>query len=252
MIMIRFILCVILVVFYFIVMIPVEIIGYTIGIFSHKARNAYMKVMMRIVFASITFMSGAKVKYIGFERIPKEVPVLYVANHESFFDVLLTLADLPGTICFIAKKSFSKIPIFAQALDLYNTLFIDRDSVKQGLSVILKAIDNVKAGMSVFIFPEGTRSRDGKMNEFKEGSMKIAVKSGCPIVPLAISNTANVWENHFPKLTPVTVVVEALDPVIPADFDPKEQKHLGKLCKERIDEVRQRNLKEYCRQETGS
>ena len=130
MIMIRFILCIILVVFYFIVMIPVEIIGYTIGIFSHEARNAYMKVMMRIVFASITFMSGAKVKYIGFERIPKEVPVLYVANHESFFDVLLTLADLPGTICFIAKKSFAKIPIFAQALDLYNTLFIDRDSVK--------------------------------------------------------------------------------------------------------------------------
>ena len=84
------------------------------------------------------------------------------------------------------------------------------------------------------------------MNEFKEGSMKIAVKSGCPIVPIAISNTANVFENHFPKLESVPVVIEILDPVYPDRFDKTEQKHLGKLCKERIEEARDRNLKEYC------
>ena len=244
--MFRFSVCMILVVFYFIIMIPVEIIGFMIGLFSIKARNAYMKFMMRIVLGSLSFISGAKVKYIGFEKIPTDVPVLYVANHESFFDVILTLSRLPGTICFIAKKAFAKVPIFAQALQLYNTLFIDRDDVKQGLKTILKAIDNVKSGMSVFIFPEGTRSRDGIMSDFKEGSMKIAVKSGCPIVPIAISNSANVFENHFPKLEAAPVVVEILDPVIPADYDNKEQKHLGKLCKERIEEARDRNLERYC------
>ena len=227
-------------------MIPVELIGFIIGLFSLNAREVYMKFMMNLVFASINFLSGAKVKYIGFDKIPAETPVLYVANHESFFDVLLTLTHLPGRICFVAKKQFGKIPIFAQALQLYNTLFIDRDDIKQGLKTILEAIERVKAGMSVFIFPEGTRSRDGKMNEFKEGSMKIATKSGCPIIPIAISNTANVFENHFPKVTAVPVVIEALDPVVPSDYDAKEQKHLGKLCKERIEEARERNLKEYC------
>lgn len=244
--MIRFIFCFLLVVFDFVIMIPIEIIGFIIGLFSKKARNAYIKTMMKAVFAGINFLSGAKVTYRGFEKIPADVPVLYVANHESFFDVLLTLTKLPGTICFVAKKSFGKIPIFAQALQLYNTLFIDRDNIKQGLSVILKAIDNVKAGMSVFIFPEGTRSRDGNMSEFKEGSMKIAVKSGCPIVPIAISNTAEIFENHFPMLKSVPVVIEILDPVIPSEYDSKEQKHLGKLCKDRIEEARDRNLKEYC------
>ena len=233
--MIRFILCLILVVFYFVIMIPIEIIGFVIGLFSKNAKNAYMKFMMRIVLGSLSFISGAKVTYIGFEKIPTDAPVLYVANHESFFDVILTLTRLPGTICFVAKKAFMKVPIFAQALQLYNTLFIDRDDVKQGLKTILKAIDNVKSGMSVFIFPEGTRSRDGIMSDFKEGSMKIAVKSGCPIVPIAISNSANVFENHFPKLEAVPVVVEVLDPINPADFDNKEQKHLGKLCKDRIE-----------------
>ncbi len=244
--MIRFIICLILVVFYFIIMIPVELIGFIIGLFSKDAKDAYMKFMMHIVFTSINFLSGANVIYIGFDRIPSDVPVLYVANHESFFDVLMTLTRLPGKICFVAKKQFEKIPIFAQALQLYNTLFIDRDNVKQGLKTILEAIERVKKGMSIFIFPEGTRSRDGKMNDFKEGSMKIAVKSGCPIVPIAIANTANVFENHFPKLTAVPVVIEVLDPVIPSDYDAKEQKHLGKLCKERIEDAKERNLKQYC------
>ena len=239
--MFRFIICVIVVVFDFIIMVPLELIGFILGLFSEKARFCYMRFLMNVVFSVINFCAGAKVTYIGFEKIPSDVPVLYVANHESFFDVLLTLTHLPGKICFVAKKQFRKIPIFAQALMLYDTLFIDRDDIRQGLATILKAIANVKNGMSVFIFPEGTRSRDGVMNEFKEGSMKIATKSGCPIVPLAISNTANIFENHFPKVVSVPVVIEALDPILPADYDAKEQKHLGRLCRERIKEARDRN-----------
>ena len=245
--MIRFIICLIVVVLDFIIIIPFEIIGFIIGLFSKQARFSYMRVLMMTVLSVIGFLTGAKVRYIGFEKIPADTPVLYVANHESFFDVIFSLTRLPGRICFIAKRSFEKIPIFAQALQLYDTLFIDRDDIKQGLKTILEAIERVRAGMSVFIFPEGTRSRDGKMNEFKEGSMKIATKSGCPIVPIAISNTANVFENHFPKVAPVPVVIEALDPVMPQDYDAKQQKHLGKLCKERIEEARDRNLELYCR-----
>lgn len=244
--MLRFIICLLVVIIDFIAVIPVIIIGFVLGLFSKKARNAFMKCIMMSILTVIGFISGAKVRYIGLEKIPADSPVLYVANHESFFDVILTLTKLPGMICFVAKKAFRKIPIFAQALELYNTLFIDRDDIKQGLQTILKAIENVKAGMSVFIFPEGTRSRDGKMNDFKEGSMKISVKSGCQIVPIAISNSANVFENHFPKLAPVPVVVEFLDPVDPKDFDRNEQKHLGKLCRDRIEEARDRNLERYC------
>ncbi len=244
--MIRFILLVLVVVIDFIVIIPFEIIGYIIGIFSMRARNAYMKVLMTVVLSVLQFLSGAKVKFIGMEKIPQDRAVLYVANHESFFDVILTITKLPGSVCFVAKKAFSKIPIFAQGLDLYNTLFIDRDNVKEALKTILEAIERIKGGMSVFIFPEGSRSRDGNMNDFKEGSMKIATKSGCPIVPIAISNTAEVFENHFPKVYAVPVIVEVLDPIIPGDFDSKEQRHLGKLCKERIEEARDRNYEKYC------
>lgn len=245
--MVRFVLLVLVVVIDFIVIIPFELIGYIIGLFSMKARNAYMKGLMTVVLSVLQFLSGAKVTFIGMEKIPKDKAVLYVANHQSFFDVILTITRLPGLVCFVAKKQFKKIPIFCQGLDLYNTLFIDRDNVKEGLKTILEAIERVKEGMSVFIFPEGTRSRDGNMNEFKEGSMKIATKSGCPIVPVAITNTAEVFENHFPKVRGVPVIVEMLDPIYPEDFDKTEQKHLGKLCKERIEAARDANYDKYCK-----
>ena len=249
--MFRFIICLLVVIIDFIVIIPFLIVGFVIGFISKDARNVYMKFLMNIVLSVLNFCAGAKVRYVGFEKIPKDQAVLYVANHESFFDVILTITKLPGMVCFVAKKSFGKIPIFAQALKLYNTLFIDRDDIKQGLKTILAAIENVKNGMSVFIFPEGTRSRAGNMNEFKEGSMKIATKSGCPIVPIAISGTADVFENHFPKVVGAPVVVEVLDPIFPADFDNMQQKHLGKLCKDRIEEVRDKNRAEYCSQQSA-
>lgn len=244
--MLRFIVCVLIVVFDFIIMVPIELVGFIIGLFSKSARDSYMRVMMNMVFSVLNFFTGAKVKYIGLERVPREEPILYVANHESFFDVLLVLPRLPGFICFIAKKQFSKVPIFAQALYLYNTLFLDRDDIKQGLATILKAIENVKSGLSVFIFPEGTRSRDGKMADFKEGSMKIATKSGCRIVPIAISNSADVFEKHFPKVKAANVVVEFLDPIDPASFDKTEQKHLGRKCHDLIEVKRDENFEKYC------
>ncbi|MBO4904097.1 MAG: 1-acyl-sn-glycerol-3-phosphate acyltransferase [Lachnospiraceae bacterium] len=244
--MLRFIICVLIVIFDFIIMVPIELVAFIIGLFSKSAKDAYMRVMMNMIFSVVNFFTGAKVKYIGLDRIPAGEPVLYVANHESFFDVLLTLPRLPGYICFIAKTQFAKIPIFSQALYLYNTLFIDRDDIKQGLATILKAIENVKAGMSVFIFPEGTRSRDGNMAEFKEGSMKIATKSGCRIIPVAISNAADVFEKHYPKVKPAKVVIEFLDPIDPASFDKTEQKHLGRKCHDLIEKTRNENLERYC------
>lgn len=245
--MIRSVLLAIVIIIFFIVVIPFELIGYVIGLFSMKARNSYMKVVMMVVLSTLGFLSGAKVTFIGMEKIPKDRAVLYVANHQSYFDVILTITKLPGPLCFVAKNSFKRIPIFAQGLALYNTLFIDRDNVKNALGTILEAIERVRSGMSVFIFPEGRRTRDGKMDEFKEGSMKIATKSGCPIIPVAITNTSELFENHMPWVHAAPVVVEILDPVYPEDYDKTEMKHLGKLCKERIEAARDANYEKYCK-----
>lgn len=242
--MVRFIFVMIYLVITLILYIPIGLMALLVGVFSPKARDGIIKGVFNFAFSVIHFLSGAKVTYKGLEKIPKDCAVLYVANHASFFDVILLSPKFPSLTGYVAKKSFSKIPLLAQAMKMTHTLFLDREDIKQGLKTILAAIEQVKAGISMIIFPEGTRSKDGNMAEFKEGSMKISIKSGCPIVPVAISNTAEIWENHFPKLTPVGVIIEFLDPIDPKSVDADTKKHLGKMCHDLIEEARDKNLQE--------
>lgn len=240
--MIRFIILVIAVAMEFIIGVPLMLIGYVIGWFSVDGRNTFVRGVLKVYFAIINFLSGVQAEFIGTENIPKDGSVLFVANHCSFFDVFLTYPLLPRRTGFIAKKEFQKIPIMAQLTRMIYSEFLDRKDIKQGMKVILRCIDKIKSGISVFVFPEGTRTKDGNMAEFKEGTMKISTKTGCPIVPVAITNTSAVFEDYFPKVTPQKVIIEFLKPIDPSDYDKDEQKHLGKLTHDLILEARDKNF----------
>ena len=111
---------------------------------------------------------------------------------------------------------------------MLHNLFLDRDDIKQGLKTILKAIDYVKGGMSVCIFPEGTRNKtDADMLPFHEGSFKIADKTGCPIVPMTMYNMSAIFEDHFPKIYSQDVYIDFGTPIIPDELSKEERKHIG-------------------------
>ena len=113
-------------------------------------------------------------------------------------------------------------------------LFLDRTDIRAGMQMILTGIDYIKKGISICIFPEGRRSRDGKMQPFKEGSMKMASKTGCAIIPMAISNSAEIFENHIPKIRPCKVIVEYGAPIYPKELTKEEQKFLGAYTQQKI------------------
>ena len=98
---------------------------------------------------------------------------------------------------------------------------------RQGLQTILTAIEHVKKGISIFVFPEGTRSKDGKMKEFKAGAFKIATKTGCPIIPVAISGTADIFENHLPLIKSRPVVITIGEPIAVNSLEKDEKKHIS-------------------------
>jgi 1-acyl-sn-glycerol-3-phosphate acyltransferase len=106
-------------------------------------------------------------------------------------------------------------------------LFLNRDNLKDGLRVIQTAIEYIHQGISVFVFPEGTRTRTGEMGTFKEGTFKIASRTNCRIVPVAFSNTENIFEAHFPFITSTTVTVHFGEPIDVSRFDKEGKKHLG-------------------------
>jgi 1-acyl-sn-glycerol-3-phosphate acyltransferase len=141
----------------------------------------------------------------------------------------------------MAKKEIAKVPFLRTWMGFLQCLFLDRKDIRQGLKTILKAIDQVKAGYSIFISPEGTRSQGKEMLPFKEGSFKVSEKSGCPIIPVAITNTDELFENHFPRIKSAKVVIEFGKPIYPKQLDKDQQKHLGSYVQNIIKEMLDKN-----------
>lgn len=125
-------------------------------------------------------------------------------------------------------------------------LFLDRTNVKEGLKTILTAIEKVKNGISIFIFPEGTRNKTpGTLMEFKGGSFKIAEKSGCPIIPVTMVNMSDIFEDHLPRVKKTRVVIEFGTPIDMNSLDREEKKHIGPYVQNVISETYRKNKELY-------
>jgi 1-acyl-sn-glycerol-3-phosphate acyltransferase len=213
-----------------------------VGLFSKKSQEISLWYVQK-VFACILRISGAKVTVVGREQIPRDTAVLYVGNHRSFFDILLVYTQVPGLTGIVAKKEMEKLPFLSTWMQLVNCLFLDRKDLRQGFQVILEGIEKLKSGISVCIFPEGTRNRGEELSlmPFKEGSLKMAEKSGCPIVPVGINNTAALFENQFPRIKPAHVVIEFGEPILMSEMDREQKKFLGAFTQGKISEMIHRN-----------
>ncbi len=206
-------------------------------------------VQLRIVqwgLKCVAFISGVKLTVIGEENVPRDEPVLYIGNHRSFFDVVVTYARCPGLTGYIAKDGVNKVPIFRIWMKRLHCIFLKRDDMKEGLKVILKAIEYVKSGISICIFPEGTRNKDKdnptSLLPFKEGSFKIASKTGCKIVPMALIGTADILENHFPWIHSTDIKLIYGEPIDVSALDKDQQKHVGAYCQAVVEELIRSNL----------
>jgi 1-acyl-sn-glycerol-3-phosphate acyltransferase len=165
------------------------------------------------------------------------------AVYRSFFDILLTYSRCPRLTGYVAKKEMEKIPLLSTWMRFVYCLFLDRENPKEGLKTILQAIDYVKQGISICIFPEGTRNKGEELSmlPFKEGAFKIAAKTGCAIVPISMNNTAAIFENQFPRIKKVNVVVEYGTPIYPKDLAPEDKKHIGAYVQNIIQETINKN-----------
>ncbi|MDR2521596.1 MAG: 1-acylglycerol-3-phosphate O-acyltransferase, partial [Spirochaetaceae bacterium] len=139
-------------------------------------------------------MSGSVVHRAGTEHIPQSGPVCFVSNHSGIFDIVLCLSAIGRPFGFIAKKELALIPFLNLWILLLGGLFIERNNPRKALKTISDAAGHVKKGGAMIIFPEGTRSKGRGLLPFKPGAMKLAVESGAPIVPVAISGSYDVFE----------------------------------------------------------
>lgn len=240
--MIRIFLALLFAVLFLIFGIPILGVEWIIGKFNPHAADLSQLRMVQWAFRVILFICGTKLTVIGEENVPKDEPVLYIGNHKSYFDIIITYARCPRLTGYVAKNNMEKVPLLSAWMKRLHCLFINREDVKEALKTILTGIDNIRNGISMCIFPEGTRNKtDELMLPFKEGSFKMAEKTGCAIIPMAINNSAEILENHFPKVKRTHVVLEYGKPIYPNELDKETKRRLGAHCREIIAEMLEKN-----------
>ncbi|MFA9463585.1 MAG: lysophospholipid acyltransferase family protein [Velocimicrobium sp.] len=207
--------------------IPMYLIQFIVGKRNPDMQFRIGQFVTKTTFKIILFLSGTKRTVLGLEHLPKEEAVLYVANHRSYFDVVLAYSTLPTPTSFVAKKEIKKIPCIRTWMRYMRCLFLDRDNVREGLKTILQGIEQMKEGYSVFIMPEGTRNREMEMLPFHEGSFKLAEKSGCAIIPVAITHTDKIYEVQAPFIRRTSVAMKYGEPIYMKDLTLDEKKRIG-------------------------
>ena len=169
----------------------------------------------------------------GTENIPKEGGFMLYANHQGMFDVLAVAATCDIPVGAVLKKELYDIPFLHQVAICTRSFPMDREDVRQSLTVIQSVIREVKAGRNYLIFPEGTRSRNGnQMGQFHSGSFRCATRSKCPIVPVALVDSFKVLDQKGSK--PVTVQIHYLKPICWEEYGNLKTTELAALVKERI------------------
>lgn len=240
--MIRFLCIAVFLILYLILSIPIFFVEWMIGKFSPEKRDYSSLRIVQWGFKVILKMTGVTVTVIGEENIPDE-PVLFIGNHRSFFDILLTYSRCRRLTGYVAKKEMEKIPLLSTWMRYVYCLFLDRENPREGLKTILQAIDYIKQGISICIFPEGTRNKGEELSmlPFKDGAFKIATKTNCAIIPISMNNTCAIFEKQFPRVKKVHVVMEYGKPIYPNDLDKENKKHIGTYVQNIIQETINKN-----------
>jgi len=165
--------------------------GLMISLFDKNGRNVHF--YCAVPWARVILrVCGIQVNVNGLENVDPNVPRIYMTNHQSFFDIFALLASLPVNFKFILKQELMKIPFFGPAMRKAGYIGIERDDPRKAVESMKQAADRIKNGASVLIFPEGTRSPDGRLQAFKKGGFNLAVKAGCDIVPIGIKDSFRI------------------------------------------------------------
>jgi 1-acyl-sn-glycerol-3-phosphate acyltransferase len=164
----------------------------------------------------ILWTFGIKVSVKGFEHINLKWPYIFVSNHASMADIPTVIVALNGKVNFVFKKELTWVPIWGWALRYGHFIMINRSNPREAMVSIERAVQTIRSGQSVILFPEGTRTRDGKLQPFKRGAFTLATKSGVPIVPMTINNTFGIMPKGSLNVKSADISV-VLEKPIPTD-----------------------------------
>lgn len=189
----------------------IAILTILVSPFDSKGRITHY--ISKIFSKVILLVSGIKLKVNGLEKIDKDKSYVFVSNHASYFDIPILMQAIPNNVRFIYKKSMTKIPVFGWGMYLGQYVPIDRENGREALKALRKAAEKIKKGISIVIFPEGTRSPDGEIKDFKKGLFVLADEAKEDIVPVLIKGSFKIMQKGKFKIQSANVEVKFFEPM---------------------------------------
>ncbi len=175
---------------------------------------------------AILWICGIKVKVSGLDHVKEGVQNIYMANHQSIFDIFTLLVYLPVDFKFVLKQELMKVPLFGSAMKGAGYISIDRGNPRKAVKSMNEAAEKIKNGASVLIFPEGTRSQDGRLQTFKSGGFHLALKSGADIVPVAIVDSHLIVSKGSLRINKGTILMNIGRSIPTRDCSKKDMNRL--------------------------
>lgn len=170
-------------------------------------------------------LAGIRVRVEGVENIPVGV-CIFVANHVSNADPPAVVAAIPRRVALLAKKEVYRVPVLAQALRLAGFVAVDRSNTDAARASVEAALERMREGLSFLVFPEGTRSPDGRLRPFKKGSFLMAIRAGVPLVPVSVAGSHLVLPKGMWRIRPGVVTVRFHPPVNAAEYTLEQRDEL--------------------------
>lgn len=230
--MIRIILVVIFLILFFLLGIPMWGVLWLTGRRNQETADRIAMRCVQTAFRIILFLSGTRIHMKGRENIPADRAVVYIANHRGFFDILISYIYFPGPTGFIAKKEIERVPFLRVWMRYIKCLFLDRENAKEGMKTLLAGVKQVRAGYSMYICPEGTRSKEEDLLPFKNGSFILAAKAHSPVVPVAVKGTNRIFEdNHSIRIKKADAYISFGEPFYIEELPQEAQDNIGEYTR---------------------
>jgi 1-acyl-sn-glycerol-3-phosphate acyltransferase len=202
----------------------VSVFLFPVVIFSRRAARKISRQWNRFVLA----VGGVKVRVSGLDKLDKGERYVFMSNHQSALDIPIIYVGISEQISFIAKKELFMIPVFGWGMWAVGHISIDRESPRKAHASIAKAVQKLnKENVSLILFPEGTRSKDGKVLDFKTASFTLALQAGVKLVPIAIKNAINRLPPKTARIIPGEVFLEIGKPIAVEEFQGMNK---GEIC----------------------
>jgi 1-acyl-sn-glycerol-3-phosphate acyltransferase len=183
---------------------------------------------------TILFFSGVRVQVLHSERLSSEYGRVIVSNHESYADILVLLANVPLSVRLLAKRSIFRVPVLGWSIRAAGFVPVDRGMRSRGAATVDAALRLLKNGRSIVVFPEETRTRDGELSPFKPGAALLALRSGFPLLPVAIAGTRRVLPRGTLDMTPGRVALAIGAPISVSGRSARDREEVTQQARQSI------------------